>query len=69
MWHDPRTGMYVVTRYDDMRAILLDTEHFANGTQPRRPLPTPRRRSSGRSKIAALYEEKGWVPVADARRA
>src|SRR4051794_22530543 len=27
---DPRTGQYVVTRYDDLRAILMDTERFSN---------------------------------------
>lgn len=29
---DPVTGMYVVTRYDDLRAIAADPETFANNT-------------------------------------
>ncbi|MDH3644993.1 MAG: cytochrome P450, partial [Gammaproteobacteria bacterium] len=26
VWQDPLTGLYVITRYDDLRKILLDTE-------------------------------------------
>ena len=36
VWHDPRTGMYVVSRYDDLRALLLDTEHFGNSNRSSR---------------------------------
>ena len=28
----PTTGMYVITRFDDVRQILTDTEHFTNET-------------------------------------
>ena len=28
VWLDPRTGMYFVTRYEDIRAILLDTKYI-----------------------------------------
>ena len=28
----PATGMYVITRFDDVRQILTDTEHFTNET-------------------------------------
>ena len=31
VWLDPRTGMYFVTRYEDIRAILLDTKRYSNG--------------------------------------
>ena len=30
VWKDRFTGMYVVTRYDDVRAILSDVERFSN---------------------------------------
>ncbi len=30
VWQDPMTGQYVVTRYADLRAIVLDTERFSN---------------------------------------
>jgi cytochrome P450 len=60
VWRDPVTGMYVITRYEDVRMILLDTERFGSG-----------RAASGRGpggmervmKIRALYEEKGWLPA------
>jgi cytochrome P450 len=29
VWKDPKTGMYVVTRYDDVRVVLTDTDRFA----------------------------------------
>ena len=28
----PATGMYVITRFEDVRQILTDTEHFTNET-------------------------------------
>src|SRR4051794_15040646 len=30
VWKDPVTGMFVVTRYEDIRAILLNTKVFTN---------------------------------------
>ena len=61
VWHDPRTGMYVISRYDDLRALLLDTEHFGNSNRSsryRRPGDAERF-----ERIRSLYEEKGWVPA------
>ena len=51
VWFDPRLKGYVVTRYEDVRAVLVDTERFVNGS-----------RRSMRPEIKTLYEEKGWVP-------
>jgi len=31
VWQDPLTGFYVITRFEDLRAILLDTEAYING--------------------------------------
>ena len=56
VWRDPRTGMYVITRYDDVRMVLNDTERFPSGRR--------RGRIDPRSEmIRALYEAKGWVPA------
>ena len=57
VWRDPRTGMYVISRFEDVRQVLLDTERF------------PSSRSRGRidpraARIKALYEEHGWIPGA-----
>lgn len=56
VWRDPRTGMYVITRYDDVRMVLNDTERFPSGRR--------RGRIDPRSEmLRRLYEEKGWVPA------
>lgn len=52
VWRDPRTGMYLVTRYDDVRMVLRDTQRFSSAI--------PRGLGSGR--VRRLYEERGWVP-------
>ena len=83
VWKDPLTGMYVITRYDDIRAILLDTERFTQrrrqrreqhrqGDQARRSRggeAAGRDRGARRAEMQKLYEEKGWVPAPSARRA
>lgn len=56
VWQDPRTGMFVITRYDDVHMVLRDTERFRNARD--RSKTDPRA-----DKIRALYEEKGWVPA------
>lgn len=54
-WREPRTGMWFVTRYDDVRAVVLDTERF--------PSSRGRGRIDPRSeRIKAIYAEKGWIP-------
>ncbi len=59
VWRDPITGMYNITRYADLRKVLLDTDNF----------PSERPRGQGQlddaraKKIQALYKEKGWVPA------
>ena len=56
VWVDRRTGMYVISRYDDVKAVLLDTERFSSERPVRRGGPMA-------EKVRALYEEKGWVPA------
>ena len=57
VWKDPLTGFYVITRYADLRAILMDTERYSNERRDKHQV------HEGRAKtIRALYEEKGWVP-------
>lgn len=55
VWFDERTRMFVISRYEDVKMVLLDTERFTNNR--------PRARPDGRSQmIRELYEAKGWVP-------
>jgi cytochrome P450 len=59
VWRDPRTGFYVITRYEDLRDVLLDPARFANGIRgPGRALDTERAQ-----RMRRLYEEKGWLPA------
>jgi cytochrome P450 len=60
VWRDPRTGMYVLTRHEDLRALLLDTEVYVNG---RRRAPGTPEMVERAKKIQALYQDKGWVPA------
>ena len=62
VWRDPRTGMYVITRYDDVRALLLDTEQYASGATAAARSANPDAQARA-AKIQALYESKGWVPA------
>ncbi len=57
VWRDPLTGMYVITRFDDLRDVLLDPERFINGARPRAPDSERARR------MRELYETKGWLPA------
>lgn len=54
-WREPRTGMWVITRYDDVRTVLLDVERFPSSRARGRVDPRAER-------IKAIYETKGWVP-------
>lgn len=60
VWKDPLTGMFVITRYEDLRAILMDSEAYVNS----RPVVPQNEMMQARAKrVRALYEEKGWVPA------
>ncbi len=57
VWFDARLRGYVITRHDDVRAVLQDSVRFVNSRAANklsRSLP---------SKVVALYEEQGWVPA------
>ena len=54
VWHDPHTGNYVVSRYEDVRRVLLDPETFRAGM--------PDADDTHRPEIRAIYEEKGMLP-------
>ncbi len=77
VWVDPVTGWYVLTRYDDIRAALLDTTRFTNrvgngagnteqalGSLDPEKAKALLEAAAIDEKIAALFEQKGWVPAA-----
>ena len=55
-WHDPRTGMWVITRYADVRSILVDTERFTSARHRGRVDPRS-------AKLRAIYQARGWIPA------
>ena len=68
VWLDPRTGMYFVTRYDDIRAILLDTKQYSNGVgnganNTGKAVQADDPIAQRAERLAKLYEEKGWTPA------
>ena len=62
VWQDPITGFFVVSRFEDVRDVLLNTEDFINrmgaGGGGRNRLDPGRAR-----RMFELYESKGWVPA------
>lgn len=56
----PATGMYVITRFEDVRQILTDTEHFTNETAYLTDAtePSPRARA-----VHETFQQEGWVPA------
>ena len=58
VFHDPLTGIYVVTRYADQRRIALDYENFSNA----RPSNDHANLRGPARKAYERFLEKGWVP-------
>lgn len=76
VWKDPFTGMFVVTRHDDIRMILSDPKVYTNrvgsaaGNTEKAIRPTDpeeirkqQEAADQQAFIQRMYEEKGWVPV------
>ena len=63
VWKDPLTGFFVVSRFEDLRNILLDTEHYANGISGGQGGSRNRLDEERAKRMHALYEERGWVPA------
>jgi cytochrome P450 len=76
VWKDPVTGMFTLTRYEDIRMVLLDTKRFSNavgsGAGDTGKAVAPDDPAKARELLEAmevekeltkLYEEKGWLPV------
>jgi cytochrome P450 len=58
VFRDPRTGMYVVTRYDLLREIATDPARFSN----LRPSNDHANLTGNARKAYERFLEKGWVP-------
>jgi cytochrome P450 len=75
IWKDPLTGVFIMTRYEDIRAALTDTDRFVcdKGEAVGDPAKAFQREDSDESsqlaevartarRLENLYEEKGWLP-------
>ena len=60
VFHDPVTGHYVITRYQDLRRVALDYDNFSNF----RSSNDPERLTGPARKAYERFLEKGWVPGA-----
>ncbi len=76
VWRDPHTGMFVITRYEDLKAVLSNPELFTNqvgsaagmtekAMKPTDPEEIRKQEEAAEQErqIQKLYEEKGWVPA------
>jgi cytochrome P450 len=53
VWFDEKLGAYVITRYEDVREVLLDAKTFSNGHRGRPPRW---------DLMEEVYRRRGWVP-------
>jgi cytochrome P450 len=82
VWQDPLTGMWTLSRFEDIRAALLDTKRYTNrigsaagstekGVRPEDPEKAREllEAAAVEEKIQKMYEEKGWPvrPTLDGR--
>jgi len=62
VWRDPVTGFFVITRFEDLRAVLLDTESYSSDMRGDGGSSRDRLDRERAQRMLALYEEKGWIP-------
>lgn len=63
VWQDPLTGFYVITRFEDLRNILLDTEAYVNGMRGGQGGGRGRIDPERAERMLKLYQDQGWVPA------
>ncbi len=55
----PYSGMFIVTRFDDARQVLLDPERFSSQTAF---FDENRDTTAREQRVIELFEQKGWLP-------
>jgi cytochrome P450 len=76
VWKDPTTGMFVLTRYEDLKEVLANPSVFTNrvgsaagmtekAVRPEDPALAAEfdRANADALELARVYEEDGWTPV------
>ena len=63
VWQDPVTGFYIVSRFDDVRKVLLNPIDYSSDMSAEGQGSSRSRLDQERAaRMLALYETKGWVP-------
>ena len=63
VWQDPVTGFFVVTRFADVRSVLLNTDDFVSDMSSEGQGASRSELDQDRAqRMLDLYESKGWVP-------
>lgn len=63
VYNIPGTPIWVISRYDHVREVLLDPQRFPSTAKNELMRVTPTDLERGR-KVAQRFQEKGWVPAA-----
>jgi cytochrome P450 len=63
VWKDPITGFYVITRFQDLRDILLNTRDFNNSARGGHGGARELLHSERAQRMQQLYRDKGWLPA------
>jgi len=63
VYQDPKTGFFIITKYKDVRTVLLDTENFKNSLGAAAQKEEANINSDHVKKGIMLFKEKGWVPA------
>lgn len=77
VWQDPTTGMYVLSRYEDIKEVLAQPKIYTNrvgsaagmtekAVRPSDPALAEQfdKEAAHAKELADLYENEGWTPVA-----
>ncbi|MEM1143907.1 MAG: cytochrome P450 [Pseudomonadota bacterium] len=62
VWKDPVTGFFVVSRFEDVKTILMDPKLFVNSMRGGQNTGSQLDRERA-DRMQKLYETKGWVPA------
>ena len=63
VYQDPKTGFFIVTRYEDVRNVLKDTENFKSSYGAAGQKAEGNINTEHVNKGTQLFKEKGWVPA------
>ena len=58
---DPIAGIYIVSRYDDLRDIMLDPDTYSSASTIERVRDTVKLERAKR--MRQIFEDKGWLPA------